>query len=248
MKFCNLLRESSEELPEIEALFAPYKQLKKTLRQLSERHEQGDVQGCIQMESRFISELNNFIQLINNQFIEKEEECVIEIDNLEERAAKASTTKRCQEVTKQFVDFHGKMLLFIHAAMMGYTAVLKILKKYAKKRGDPIRGFQRERLSQMPVCQTEIASSIVQRAQSHIEALMNQQRSNEDSEDYQESDGNVSALLKRVQTALETWEKLRTTAVTPSTVFVVPTTTMHSIPSTAGSVMSRSSSVPSEGS
>lgn len=248
MKFCNLLRETSEELPEIQNLYVCYKRLKKTIGRLTQCNADGNVEEYAHLHASFEADLNSCIQQINEQFMEKEEQRVIEMGNLEEHAAAAQTSERCREATRLFVDFHGQMLLFIHSAMLGYTALLKILKKYAKKTGNEMDA-QRERLRGMPICATEIATSIVRRAENAIDALVARQARLETSPlpvTQNESEGDVSTLLGQVKVALYTWEQLKSTAVTPSTVLANHLATF-SVPSRSGSVsMSSSSSVKSE--
>ena len=258
MKFCNLLRETSEEISDVQGLYVLYKRLKKTLKRAAQCQATGEVEEASRLQLEFVTDLRNCIREINDRFIEQEEQRVIDMGNLEESAAHAQTITSCQQVIQRLADFQGQILLFIHSSMLGLTALFKILKKYSKKTGSEMEEFQRERLAEMPISRTEIMSSTVKKVEILIERLTARQvQLRSDAGESSEPPGppespheqsvNVPTLLSQVRVALYTWEQLRTTSATPSTVMAVHLATF-SIPSVSGSVSvsSHSSSVKSD--
>lgn len=103
MKFGNLLRTSAEDVPELQNLFVCYKQLKKKLKRLPQRPEMAQQTGrdqAITLEERsFVQTLNADVLQFNELFIEKEEESVIRLGDLEQQAASAVTAEEIAEVS-----------------------------------------------------------------------------------------------------------------------------------------------------
>ena len=99
MKFGALLRTSAEDVPELQNLFLCYKQLKKKLKRLPARTTTGGVdQGMTAEERSFVQTLNADVLQFNDLFIEKEEESVIKLGDLEEQAGAASTSEEIAKV------------------------------------------------------------------------------------------------------------------------------------------------------
>ena len=259
MKFCNLLRETAETIPDIQTLFDSYKQLKKTLRQMVECQVTGQLDEAARLQTDFVLNLKTCIEQVNDRFIEEEELRVIQMANLEEQANSAQTEERCREIANRFADFHGEMLLFIHSAMLGYTCLLKILKKYTKKTGNQLIEFQRDRLAQMPICSTEIANSIAHRAEGSIDRLLARQEqiraeaahpseaTASESQPTAQGCERVTTLMGQVRVAIDTWEQLKSTASTPSTIMdtQLAVFAVHSVSGSA-SLSSHSPSVGSD--
>jgi len=93
MKFGALLRNSAQVMPELQALFNCYKQLKKRLKRLPERGDhpavvESALQGNNAMrahERAFVALLVSDIQAFNETFVEREEQSVIKLSLIEER-------------------------------------------------------------------------------------------------------------------------------------------------------------------
>ena len=259
MKFCNLLRETAETIPDIQTLFDGYKQLKKTLRQMVECQVTGQRDEAARLQTDFVLNLKTCIEQVNDRFMEEEEIRVIQMANLEEQANSAQTEERCREIANRFADFHGEMLLFVHSAMLGCTCLLKILKKYTKKTGNQLIEFRRDHLAEMPICSTEIANSIARRAEGSIDTLLARQEqiraaghpfeaaASESRPTIQGSE-RVTTLMGKVRVAIDTWEQLKNTASTPSTILDTQLAAF-AVPSVSGSVsLSSHSSVGSNSS
>ncbi|KAK9805133.1 hypothetical protein WJX72_001405 [[Myrmecia] bisecta] len=187
MKFGNLLRDSAEGLPEVQALFASYKVLKKRLKRLPERSQPQDAQQASednssggqppadaagdQGEEQFVQTLLQDVANFNDVFIEKEEDAVIVLRTLEEAAEAAVTAEALQHVLKRYVDFHGEMLLLVHWSILAYTGLVKILKKHHKRTGLLVRAPQLQNLLGQPFCSTELMTDFVHKAELKVDEL-----------------------------------------------------------------------------
>eukprot|EP00210_Caulerpa_lentillifera_P001802 g1732.t1 len=262
MKFCNLLRETAEGLPEIWDLYVAYKCLKKILREAVQCRESGDVESCTELQHQFISDVNSCLQHVNESFIEKEEEVVIQFDSLERAANAVQSMSESQSLAQRITDFHGQLLLLMNTTMLAYVCILKIMKKYSKKTGQIVPSLQPDQLKEMPIGSTEIISSIVYQSEHTINTLLSRQSqfantscsstemivlSEEQQRQRTQSQSMTSSFVEQIRLALGTWEQLKTTAVTPSTVLTERIFTMAST-SASTSVSSTSSSVQSEAS
>lgn len=244
MKFCRMLRTTSESLPETHLLFTLYKGMKKQLRRLQAHTREGNLQAEHQQEVSFIEALMASLRQFNDTFLEREEQLVMNFEELESASHGVGDVDVCQELIRQLTDFHGEILLFMHWSMLAYTSVLKILKKHHKKTGHVVPGLERDYLASQPICSTEISSVVIQRAERTIRSL--QQRytvlrgvvnapsdpaSNESTQvDFaapgtervspggRAPAGIVDDMFNRTRVALETWEQLMSGATTPSTV------------------------------
>lgn len=198
MKFARVLRTTAEDLPnlpELQALFSAYKQLKKQIKKMPykdavQHRDSGPgmaelagsqagppacvaeaaggaaspalaqpsaaVESCEQGEVEFIESLGRALAQMNDLFLEKEEECVIRVEQLEGAlAAAGGDVVQLGSIHKQLVDFHGEVLLLVHFAILAYTATVKILKKHHKRTGLLLRAPLGNLLSQ-PFCSTEV--------------------------------------------------------------------------------------------
>lgn len=102
MKFGALLRSSALEVPELQSLFVCYKQLKKRLKRLPARAEAPFATNNSVRENQraFVSLLISDIQAFNETFVEREEQSVILLSLIEERAAAARDTEEVAAVYK----------------------------------------------------------------------------------------------------------------------------------------------------
>ena len=200
MKFGRVLRTTAEDLPnlpELQALFAAYKHLKKAVKRLPDKDavqqgcaaaaaaagggataaaapeaaggpnavpashpgaaatgvSAGDVDAA---EAAFVETLGAALAQMNELFREKEETAVIRVEQLEAALAAAGGARGALEALhREFVDFHGEVLLLVHWSILAYTATVKILKKHHKRTGLLLRAPLGNLLSQ-PFCSTEV--------------------------------------------------------------------------------------------
>ncbi|KAK9908432.1 hypothetical protein WJX75_007754 [Coccomyxa subellipsoidea] len=184
MKFGTLLRNSAAETPELQSLFLCYKHLKKRLKRLPERHAADpennpeDVSDEVaQRQRNFVLTLNEDVQQFNELFMEKEEDSVIQLRTLEDAAKESRDVEAVSRVFKEFVDFHGQMLLLVHWSILAYTGLVKILKKHHKRTGLLVRAPHLDNLLSQPFCSVELMTELVRKAEQNIDSLAAQLRS-----------------------------------------------------------------------
>lgn len=105
MKFGALLRSSALEVPELRGLFVCYKQLKKRLKRLPMREPRSSLavassSSVEENERAFVSLLITDIQAFNETFVEREEQSVIQLSLIEDRAAAAQEADEVAAVYK----------------------------------------------------------------------------------------------------------------------------------------------------
>ena len=62
------------------------------------------------------------------------------------------------KVYKQFVDFHGELLLLVHWSILAYTGLVKILKKHHKRTGLLVKAPHLDNLLSQPFCSVEVSA------------------------------------------------------------------------------------------
>lgn len=108
-------------------------------------------------ETEFVQALSDTLNQLNDTYIEKEENSVIRVERLESELAVATTPEQLNELHKQFVDFHGEVLLLVHWSILAYTATVKILKKHHKRTGLLVKAPQLGNLLSQPFCSTDVS-------------------------------------------------------------------------------------------
>eukprot|EP00878_Enallax_costatus_P041728 GHUV01048596.1.p1 GENE.GHUV01048596.1~~GHUV01048596.1.p1 ORF type:complete len:199 (+),score=41.81 GHUV01048596.1:355-951(+) len=159
MKFGRLLKTTSLDLPEMEALFSAYKTLKKHVKRLPFKEQlgqRGTLESLTEEENKFCKALSDTLHQLNDMFLAKEETSVIRVERLEHDLAAATTPEQLNNLHKQFVDFHGEVLLLVHWSILAYTATVKILKKHHKRTGLLVKAPQLGNLLSQPFCSTEV--------------------------------------------------------------------------------------------
>ena len=176
MKFGMLLRNSAAETPELQSLFVCYKHLKKRLKRLPERHAADkdnnpeDVSDEVaQRQRNFVLTLIEDVQQFNELFMEKEEDSVIHLRTLEDAAKEAHDVEAVSRVFKEFVDFHGQMLLLVHWSILAYTGLVKILKKHHKRTGLLVRAPHLDNLLSQPFCSVEVGPAFLSLATPQVD-------------------------------------------------------------------------------
>lgn len=140
------------------ALFSPPQKKIKKLPPKEHQQEQQQQQDTLTAEeTEFVQALSDTLNQLNDVYIEKEETSVIRVERLESELATASTPEQLNELHKQFVDFHGEVLLLVHWSILAYTATVKILKKHHKRTGLLVKAPQLGNLLSQPFCSTEVS-------------------------------------------------------------------------------------------
>ncbi|XP_028788173.1 SPX domain-containing protein 1-like [Neltuma alba] len=196
MKFGKSLSNQIEKtLPEWRDKFLSYKELKKKLKQLEpaakvgcdggsdrtakrqrvdafDSKEGGDKDGMSKEECDFRNLLENELEKFNNFFVEKEEEYIIKLKELQDRVAKVKdSNEELLKIRKEIVDFHGEMVLLENYSALNYTGLVKILKKYDKRTGALIRLPFIQKVLQQPFFTTDLLYKLVKECESMLDRL-----------------------------------------------------------------------------
>ncbi|KAF3453700.1 hypothetical protein FNV43_RR04141 [Rhamnella rubrinervis] len=196
MKFGKSLSNQIEEtLPEWRDKFLSYKELKKRLKLIEPKSgdrplkrprvdasgdaaDAGDKDGMSEEEIDFIRLLEDELEKFNSFFVEKEEEYIIRLKELQDGVAKAKDyNEEIIKVRKEIVDFHGEMVLLENYSALNYTGLVKILKKYDKRTGALIRLPFIQKVLQQPFFTTDLLYKLVKECETMLDQLfpMNEQ-------------------------------------------------------------------------
>ncbi|KAF3962781.1 hypothetical protein CMV_012747 [Castanea mollissima] len=190
MKFGKSLSNQIEEtLPEWRDKFLSYKELKKKLKLIEPksggerpskraRLDSGDAaeigagDGMSKEEIDFETLLEDELEKFNSFFVEKEEEYIIRLKELQDRVAKAKDfNEEMIKIRKEIVDFHGEMVLLENYSALNYTGLVKILKKYDKRTGALIRLPFIQKVLQQPFFTTDMLYKLVKECEAMLDGL-----------------------------------------------------------------------------
>ncbi|KAK4760688.1 hypothetical protein SAY87_005581 [Trapa incisa] len=186
MKFGKSLSNQIEEtLPEWRDKFLSYKELKKKLKLIDPtaragvrpgkrpRIDGGDsADGLSEEEAEFIQLLENELEKFNSFFVEKEEEYIIRLKDLQDRVAISKDfSEEIIKIKREIVDFHGEMVLLENYSALNYTGLVKILKKYDKRTGALIRSPFIQKVLQQPFFTTDLLYKLVKECEAMLDHL-----------------------------------------------------------------------------
>jgi SPX domain protein involved in polyphosphate accumulation len=123
--------------------------------------QQGTLETLSEEEANFVKALSDTLNQLNEMFLEKEENSVIRVERLEHELAAATAPEQLNSLYKDFVDFHGEVLLLVHWSILAYTATVKILKKHHKRTGLLVKAPQLGDLLSQPFCSTEVSCGLL---------------------------------------------------------------------------------------
>ncbi|PSR84507.1 SPX domain-containing protein [Actinidia chinensis var. chinensis] len=190
MKFGKSLRNQIEEtLPEWRDKFLSYKELKKRLKLIEPRggnraskrpRVSGDCtdggggggEEMTKDENDFMELLEAELEKFNAFFVEKEEDYIIRLKDLQDRVAKAKDlSEEMIRIRKEIVDFHGEMVLLENYSALNYTGLVKILKKYDKRTGALLRSPFIQKVLQQPFFTTDLLYKLVKQCEALLDRL-----------------------------------------------------------------------------
>ncbi|OWM65915.1 SPX domain-containing protein 1-like [Punica granatum] len=188
MKFGKSLSNQIEEtLPEWRDKFLSYKDLKKKLKLIDPNRRTGERPGkrprvdageasdggtMSKEEIEFIQLLENELEKFNSFFVEKEEEYIIRLKELQDRVAKSKDlNEEIIKIRREIVDFHGEMVLLENYSALNYTGLVKILKKYDKRTGALIRLPFIQKVLQQPFFTTDLLYKLVKECEAMLDHL-----------------------------------------------------------------------------
>lgn len=184
MKFGKSLSNQIEEtLPEWRDKFLSYKDLKKKLKLVQPKSGDtnrpskkpkldSDADAISNEVIDFITLLEKELEKFNSFFVEKEEEYIIRLKELQDRVAKAKDfDEELIQIRKEIVDFHGEMVLLENYSALNYTGLAKILKKYDKRTGALIRLPFIQKVLQQPFFTTDLLYKLVKECEAMLDSL-----------------------------------------------------------------------------
>ncbi|CAI0629231.1 unnamed protein product [Linum tenue] len=183
MKFGkSLSTQIDETLPEWRDKFLSYKELKKKLKLIEPNNRAGDGPGdrpakrprmdggVSEEEIDFIKLLEDELEKFNSFFVEKEEEYIIRLKELQDSVARAKDSNdEIMKIRKEIVDFHGEMVLLENYSALNYTGLAKILKKYDKRTGALIRLPFIQKVLQEPFFTTDLLNKLVKECETMLD-------------------------------------------------------------------------------
>ncbi|KAF6156652.1 hypothetical protein GIB67_017788 [Kingdonia uniflora] len=187
MKFGkNLSNQIEETSPEWRDKYLCYKELKKQLKLINPKCDNGVERpvkrarlGFVEEGVRLISrEERDFVDLLeaeldkfNGFFVEKEEDFIIRLKELQDGMAKARELNELVKVRKEIVDIHGEMVLLENYSALNYTGLVKILKKYDKRTGALIRLPFIQKVLQQPFFTTDLIYKLVKECEMMLDGI-----------------------------------------------------------------------------
>ncbi|KAJ9702573.1 hypothetical protein PVL29_004352 [Vitis rotundifolia] len=185
MKFWKSLSNLIEEtLPAWRDKFLSYKDLKKQLKliypKVDDAHPNkrarsdgggGEASDVTKEVTDFVRLLEDEIEKFNIFFVEKEEEYVIKLKELQDGVAKMDSNEELMKIGREIVDFHGEMILLENYSALNYTGLVKILKKYDKRSGALIRLPFIQKVLQEPFFTTDLLYKLVKECETMLDHL-----------------------------------------------------------------------------
>ncbi|KAF5748192.1 SPX domain-containing protein 1-like [Tripterygium wilfordii] len=126
----------------------------------------------------FVKVLEDEIKKFNAFFVEKEEDYVIKLKELQDRLVKAEdSNEELMKVGTEIVDFHGEMVLLENYSALNYTGLVKILKKYDKRTGALIRVPFIQNVLLQPFFTTDVLNKLVKECETMLDQLFSASKS-----------------------------------------------------------------------
>lgn len=183
MKFGKSLSNQIEgAFPEWRDMFISYKELKKRLKMIEQpeegrpskraRLDDGYGGGMSIEQIDFVELLEAEVEKFNGFFEEKCEDYVIKFKEFEDSITEAKgSSEELMKIGKEFVDFHGEMVLLENYSAFNYTGLVKILKKYDKRTGACMRLPFLQKVVQQPFFTLDLLYKLIKKCESMLDNL-----------------------------------------------------------------------------
>lgn len=136
-------------------------------------------------EEDFINLINKELEKLNNFFLEKEEEYIIQLQELKERIERLKENSRRNgtytseyefneetvKIRRDIVAIHGEMVLLENYSALNFTGLVKILKKYDRRTGALLRLPFTQSVLQQPFFATELLSKLVHECEANLQSI-----------------------------------------------------------------------------
>jgi len=179
--------------------------------------------------SEFVKLLNEELRKLNSDFMNYEEDMVIQFQALESTWNATNPPQR-HKLSKSIVQFHGDVISLLHWGGINHAAITKILKKHDKiLDGFPMKRLYLESAVQQPFYSTDLLERLARSCESKINELDPSLAVDTKKENLDQMPDDNDQSLKKMLYAIRTWKDLGDNAHTPSTVFSLSKTASDKI-------------------
>ncbi|KAH7565051.1 hypothetical protein ACOSP7_020859 [Xanthoceras sorbifolium] len=181
MKYGKRLRDEVERsFPEWRGEFISYKRLKKQLNLIDpERRAMKRPRFSIEQlldagrfDVGFTRLLNNELEKVNRFYIDKEEDYIIRLKELQNRESNLECSKEMLNLQNDILDFHAEMVLLLHYTVFNSTGFIKIVKKHNKKAGASIEFSFMPRVLEQPFFSTGLLYNLMRECEAMLRRLL----------------------------------------------------------------------------
>ncbi|EEF35777.1 conserved hypothetical protein [Ricinus communis] len=160
--------------------FISYKKLKKQLKLIYPRSRgrfpRYATRRFVEVNNRglrigFSRLLHNELKKVNTFYLEKEEDYIIRLKELQIRAANLRTNEEKLQVQKDILKFHGEMVLLLQYSALNFRGLIKIVKKHNKKTGTTFEFSAMPRVMQQSFFSTDLLDNLMKEAEAMLARL-----------------------------------------------------------------------------
>ncbi|KAK3219397.1 hypothetical protein Dsin_013367 [Dipteronia sinensis] len=176
MKYGKQLREEVERsFPEWRGEFISYKRLKILLKLIDPgkmpRFFIENLLDSGRFDVGFTRLLNNELDKVNRFYIDKEEDFVIRLKELQNRESNLECSTEMLNLQKEILDFHKELVLLLHYTFLNSTGFIKIVKKHNKRAGVSIQLSFMPRVLEQPFFSTDLLYNLMTECKAMLHRL-----------------------------------------------------------------------------
>ncbi|KAJ0008056.1 hypothetical protein Pint_30106 [Pistacia integerrima] len=189
MKYGKRLRNEVEKsFPGWGGDFISYKQLKKQLNLIDplsrprkrSRISIGDIfdagngrddVNSMRVNVGFTTLLGEELQKVNTFYIDKEEDYIIRLKELQDMEANLSCHREMLNLQKDILEFHGEMVQLLQYSVLNSTGFVKIVKKHKKRSGSSIHVSFMPRVLEQPIFSTGLLYKLMKECEAMLYRL-----------------------------------------------------------------------------
>ncbi|XP_002517622.2 SPX domain-containing protein 1 isoform X2 [Ricinus communis] len=187
MKYGKMLRDEVERTFRAwKGQFISYKKLKKQLKLIyprsrgkivaTRRWPRYATRRFLEVNNRglrtgFSRLLDDELKKVNTFYLDKEEDYIIRLKELQVRAANLHSDEEKLEVQKDILKFHGEMVLLLQYSALNFTGLIKIVKKHNKKTGTTFEFSTMPKVMQQSFFSTDLLYNLMKEAEAMLARL-----------------------------------------------------------------------------
>ncbi|KAK2651606.1 hypothetical protein Ddye_011462 [Dipteronia dyeriana] len=180
MKYGKQLRDEVERsFPEWRAEFISYKRLKIQLKLIdpgksARKRPRFSIENLLdagRFDVGFTRLLNKELDKVNRFFIDKEEDYVIRLKELQNRESNLECSTEMLNLQKEILDFHKEMVLLLQYTFLNSTGFIKIVKKHNKRAGVSVQLSFMPRVLEQPFFSTDLLYNLMTECKAMLHRL-----------------------------------------------------------------------------